>query len=250
MVSFQIKLAEISMRIHSIYRSTMQFCSEYLTDETPKFEIEITQKDIDEERIHSVHSSVQEGREVVHYTDAYLETLALYRKITAKLIDFHVLLFHSSAVAVGGQVYLFTAKSGVGKTTHTKLWLRNIPNCHVLNGDKPLLLFRNDGIYVCGTPWQGKENYGTNEILPLKALCVLERGKQNHIKQISFGVAFATLMMQAHHPDAGAGVIQSIQLLKQFDRIKLYQLQCNMQDEAAFVSYKGMVENYDKQKIL
>ena len=103
-----------------------------------------------------------------------------YVLTAARLIDFDVLLFHGSVVAVDGQAFLFTAKSGTGKTTHTRLWLKQIPGCHVLNGDKPLLLFRNDGIYACGTPWQGKENYGTNEILPLKSICLFNRDIKNH----------------------------------------------------------------------
>lgn len=242
MVSFQIKLAEISMKINSLYHSTMKFCNEYLTEENPSFEITITQCDINEERTRSDRNCVREGREVVHYSDSYLETLALYRKIVERLIDFDVLLFHGSVAAVDGQAYLFTAKSGTGKTTHTRLWLKNIPNCHVLNGDKPLLLFRNDRVYACGTPWQGKENYGTNEILPLKAICILERSEKNHIEQISFKTAFAALLTQSYHPDGSTGLIQSMQLLKHLDNIKLYSLKCNMEDEAAFISYKGMVE--------
>ena len=242
MVSFQIKMAEIPMKIYSLYPSTMQFCKDYLTEETPSFEIKITQHDIDEERIRSDRGCVQEGREAVHYSDTYLETLALYRKIVARLIDFDVLLFHGSVVAVDGQAFLFTAKSGTGKTTHTRLWLKQIPGCHVLNGDKPLLLFRNDGIYACGTPWQGKENYGTNEILPLKAICILERGEKNHIEQIPFKTAFAALISQSHHPDGNTGLLQSMQMLKRLDDIRLYSLKCNLESEAAFVAYKGMSE--------
>ena len=33
-------------------------------------------------------------------------------------------------------------KGGVGKTTHTKLWLDNIPGSFVVNGDKPLIRAR------------------------------------------------------------------------------------------------------------
>ena len=129
MISFQIKLAEISMKVYCLYQSTERFCREYLTEEEPCFEIEITQQDIEKERIYSNQNCIQEGHEVIHYSDAYLETLALYRKIAARLLDFHVLLFHGSVIAVHGEAYLFTAKSGTGKTTHTKLWLKNSTVC-------------------------------------------------------------------------------------------------------------------------
>ena len=112
----------------------------------------------------------------------------------------------------------------------------------MLNGDKPLIAFYNDGIYACGTPWQGKENLGTNEVLPLKAICILERSTKNQLEQLSFKTAFSTLMTQSYHPNGSKGLMQSIDLIKQFERIKLYRLKCNMNDEAALVSYKGMVE--------
>ena len=56
------------------------------------------------------------------YSDIYLETMAVYRKIEDKLLDYDTILFHGSAVAVDGVGYLFTAKSGTGKSTHTRLW--------------------------------------------------------------------------------------------------------------------------------
>lgn len=242
MISFQIKLAGIPIQVHAIYSYSMQFCQCYLTEEAPYFTVTMTQQDIEEERIRSCRTCIQEKREVIDYSNAYLETLALYRKITAELIRFNILLFHGSVIAVQDQSYLFTAKSGVGKTTHTQLWLKNIPDCHVLNGDKPLIAFYNDGIYACGTPWQGKENLGTNEVLPLKAICILERSTKNQLEQLSFKTAFSTLMTQSYHPNGSKALMQSIDLIKQFERIKLYRLKCNMNDEAALVSYKGMVE--------
>ena len=53
-----------------------------------------------------------------HFTEGYLETLALYRKIAERLPDYHTLLFHGSAIAVDGAAYLFTAKKRNRKSTH------------------------------------------------------------------------------------------------------------------------------------
>ena len=36
-----------------------------------------------------------------------------------KLLDFDGMMLHASAVAIGGYAYLFSADSGVGKSTHT-----------------------------------------------------------------------------------------------------------------------------------
>ncbi|MBQ0065579.1 MAG: hypothetical protein KBT48_07415 [Firmicutes bacterium] len=47
---------------------------------------------------------------------------------------------------------MFTAVLGTGKTTHTRLWLKNLPESFVVNGDKPLLQIDKEQTLVCGTP--------------------------------------------------------------------------------------------------
>ena len=39
-----------------------------------------------------------------------------------KLLDYDGMLLHASAVEKDGCAYLFSAKSGIGKSTHTALW--------------------------------------------------------------------------------------------------------------------------------
>ena len=242
MTEFQIKLAGIPMRIRAIYPQTEVFCRAYLTQETPLFEIAMKREDLDHIRKVSEENAAREGREPEAAGDPYLEALALYDRITEELLSYGVLLFHSCAVAAGGKAYLFTAKTGVGKTTHARLWLKNIPGCHIINGDKPLLRFTDEGVSVCGTPWQGKENYGTNEILPLKAICLLERGAENRITPVGFHEAFSVLLKQSHHPGGSAGLPASIKLLEQLQQIPMYRMQCRMDDAAAWTAYRGMTE--------
>lgn len=47
------------------------------------------------------------------------------------------LSIHASAVVSDGKAYLFLGKSGTGKSTHARLWLKNIPGSHLLNDDNP-----------------------------------------------------------------------------------------------------------------
>ncbi len=231
MIEFTLKLAGFPISAAVNYESTRSFCAAYLTPEPPQLSVSVTEEDIAAEARESADAG---------FSPNYLERLALYRQITRALQSRNVLLFHGSALALEGQVILFTAPSGTGKTTHTRLWLKNIPGCHVLNGDKPLLKFTDDGVLVCGTPWQGKENYGCNEILPLGALCLLERSAENRIERIDFHAAFSTLITQTYHPDEGA-MLRDMQLLGALAKLPLYRLGCNMDDEAAFVSRRGII---------
>ena len=170
-----------------------------------------------------------------------METLAVYRKIAVGLLDHDVFLMHGSAVAVDGQGYLFTASSGVGKTTHTRLWLAHIPGASVVNGDKPLLRFSDGGVEVCGTPWAGKEGMNANVAVPLRAICVLERGAENRIAPLPFLEAYPILLQQSYRPADAAALQKTMQFVRRLgERVKLYRLACNMEPDAARVSYEGM----------
>lgn len=73
------------------------------------------------------------------YSLSYLETLAVYRKIVTRLVFSDILLIHGSAIAVDGKAYLFTAPSGTGKSTHTRMWREYFKDRAVMvNDDKPL----------------------------------------------------------------------------------------------------------------
>ncbi len=120
--TFAIKLAGIVIGIHPLFPEIREMCRDYLTNESHEFEISVSLEDICFERQKSDREAIIEGRKPSQYSDAYLETLAVYRKIAEKLVQYDVMLFHGSAVAVDGIGYLFAAKSGTGKRTHTRLW--------------------------------------------------------------------------------------------------------------------------------
>ena len=100
-------------------------CAPYLVDDEAEYHISITFADIDLERQRSIRTEVLEHVSTQNYTDSYLETLAVYRKLAQLWCRKDILLMHGSVVAVDGQAYLFTAKSGTGKTTHTSLWMQH-----------------------------------------------------------------------------------------------------------------------------
>lgn len=76
-----------------------------------------------------------------------LEETAVYRKIADKMVDYDTFVFHGSVIAVEGQAYLFTAKSGTGKSTHTRLWREMLGDKAVMvNDDKPMLRVTESGV--------------------------------------------------------------------------------------------------------
>ena len=255
---FIIQLAGHRIRIFPRYEWIREYCKdyiipdtglgkEYLSDEvagvtTTDLTVQISSDDIAYECLHSDRDAQKNGQEPVMYTDAYLETLAVYRRIAEWMPMQNTLLFHGSVVAVDGQAYLFTAKSGTGKSTHTRLWREYFGDRAVMiNDDKPLLQIREDGIYAYGTPWDGKHRLSTNMSAPLSGICILRRGADNSICRISAEDAYPMLVQQCYRPMDKVALGHTMCLL---DRIKetvpCYELYCNMSEKAVETAYNGM----------
>lgn len=239
---FSIKLADCNVGISALFPSIREFCQDYLTQEVPAFSVKICPIDISFEREKSAHEDEVEGIPVRQFSDEYLEILAVYRKIAIKLLEFDTLLFHGSVIAVDGEGYLFTAKSGTGKSTHTRLWRQLLGKRAVMiNDDKPLLKVTDNGVIAYGTPWDGKHRLSTNISVPLKAICILERSETNHIESISKRAAFPMLMQQSYRPEDTASMVKTLELVDKLgSSTKLYKLGCNMELKAAQIAFEGM----------
>ena len=204
--------------------------------------IRITQSDIDFEREKSAKEDIKEGIPIRHFSDAYLETLAVYRKIADYLLSCDTLLFHGSVIAVDGEGYLFTAKSGTGKSTHTRLWREYFGERAVMvNDDKPLLHVTDSGVTAYGTPWDGKHRLSTNIAVPLKGICILTRDIKNHIEQAESHAAYPMIVQQTNRSLSSDGMKQTLSLIdRMLNVVPVYRLGCNMDIEAARVAYEGM----------
>lgn len=160
-----------------------------------------------------------------------------------KLLDFDGMVLHASAVVLDGQAYLFSAKSGVGKSTHTALWLHYFGNqAYIINDDKPAIRLINNQFMVCGTPWSGKTDQNKSEIVPLKAIAFLERSQTNEIERIDSKTALPLLLSQTLRPTKKMNVLLAL-LDKLLTEVPVYKLYCNMREDAVACSYNGMKGN-------
>lgn len=245
MESFWIKLAQREISICCNFAATREFCRDYRIqtpeDEEQAIRVTVDAQDIFKERREAEKEYGEAG--ALQFSDEYLETLAVYRKIADQMPLYGTILFHGSVVAVDGQAYLFTAKSGTGKSTHTALWRDCFKGRAVMiNDDKPLLSVRDDGqVIAYGTPWQGKHGLGANLGMPLRGICVLERGKENEIFPLEKEQAFVTIYQQTYRPVAHADVIRrTLEILQKVMQIPLWRLKCNISKEAVRVAYEAM----------
>ena len=236
------KMADKVIEVTSIYEKVHDYCKDYLTDEPADFSVTITTDDIAAEKRKTESEYAYEGKPAPNYSDALLEETAVYRKIAEKMPSFDTVVFHGSVIAVDGQGFLFTAKSGTGKSTHTALWREYLGDkAIIVNDDKPMLKITDSGVIAYGTPYNGKHRLGCNTSVPLKAICILTRGENNSIVRIDKSEAYAMLLQQVYRPQVP---VQMAKTLKLVDRmaasVELYKLACNMDIEAAEIAYNTM----------
>lgn len=228
------KIADIVFDAVMIYSYTEKLCQNYLYtgDEPVEFNAIITQEDI-----------AKEKKNAPEFPDAYLESLALFRK----LCDYALskkdgIIFHSSAIMVDGQAYLFTAPSGTGKSTHARLWREMLGDRAIMiNDDKPIIRYVDGEFYVYGTPWNGKHRLDTNTRAKIKAICNIYQAKENKIEKADLGEMLITILNQTLRPSEVGMVDKLFNLIdKLLSQVELYKLGCNISREAAELSFGVM----------
>lgn len=177
-----------------------------------------------------------------HLSDEDCEYLSTGGSFYRQLLKFDGMLLHASAVVVDGRAYLFSAPCGTGKSTHTQLWLRVFGDrARILNDDKPALRLEDGVWYAYGTPWSGKHDISANIRVPVAGICFLRQAKENTIEPFAGVRAIFALLEQTARP-AGADLRQQLMVLldKLLTRVPVWQMGCNMDPQAALVSYEAM----------
>lgn len=245
MITKVYKIADKTIKISSLFDDVHKLCCDYLSDGDADFSVSSNENDINLERTRSAQEDVRQGRKVINFADSYLETLVIYRKIAEKMIDYNTLLFHGSAVAVDGRAYLFCAKSGTGKSTHTRLWREYFKDKAIMvNDDKPLLRLVGNCVHVCGTPWNGKHRIGNNISVELGAICFLDRAENNRIEPVPANLALPMLLQYCYKSSDKSRLTHTLGLLNEIkNRVNLYSLHCNMNTDAVTTAYNAMKGN-------
>lgn len=143
------------------------------------------------------------------------------------------LLMHASAVEHKGKSVVFTASSGVGKTTQAELWVK-YKDATILNGDKVFLKREDDGIHAWGSPWKGSSPYAENASAPLKAIVALEQAEENSIRKLEGFEVLEYVVPHVFFPSWDERCEQAV--LTFLDQVlgetEVYLLKCRPDEEA------------------
>lgn len=155
-----------------------------------------------------------------------------------ELLRHNGMMLHSSCVEKDGFAYLFSARSGTGKSTHTHLWLKNLEGTRIINDDKPALTYDNGKWYACGTPFSGKTDENLDIKIPVRAITFLHRSEKNTVKRIPPFQAVSLLLEQTIKPADRSLAENMLELADHLLReVPVFSLGCNLQDDAAIVAY-------------
>ena len=153
------------------------------------------------------------------------------------------LLIHASVVEKDRKGYAFLGKSGMGKSTHSSLWLRYVEGVKLLNDDNPAIRIEEDGsVYVYGTPWSGKTPCYKNRKVPLKALVRLEQAPVNCFTWKEGTEALVTFLPSCPSMRWNTllytGMCNLLELI--IGKVKLGYLKCLPDKDAALLCYEEM----------
>jgi len=182
------------------------------------------------------------------YPASWTENMVAYMESAyqfyLQLIGFDGLFLHASAVVLDGKAYLFSGKSGAGKSTHTRLWQQVYGDrARVINDDKPALR-RIDGRWIAyGTPWCGKDGINLNEQAPLAGICFLKKSHRNAIRRLDKRDALAQILSQTIYrfPDRQKMDMLFDLVEKLLSEIPVYELENLPEPDAARLSHKTML---------
>ena len=186
--------------------------------------------------------------------DEEREFYAFHAAVVHQLYRFDAILMHGVAIGYNGKSYIFTAPSGVGKSTRANLFRRYIGNdkVSIINGDKPIIRKINGKFYASGTPWCGKESLSQNVMLPVGGIGLLHRSDVNRANRAQANeIVDFIIPHQVYIPKEPEAAAKTLELLDEaLQSIPIYNLFSDRSEEGIKVIFECFTgENFEQVKI-
>lgn len=156
-----------------------------------------------------------------------------------------ILEMHASVIKYQGKGYLFLGKSGTGKSTHSRQWLKAIEGTSLLNDDNPIVRVDEEGkVIVYGSPWSGKTPCYINDSVPVGAFVRIRQCPENKIHKMEIIEAYAAIYSSSSGYKADLGMSDGLHstMEKIVLSVPCYLLDCLPDEDAARVCAKEVVK--------
>lgn len=221
------RIAGLDVYMEPQFKQLVTTSEKFKTDGCPQAQITIPYKRADYERW---------LEERPHLTLSDAENICTCNFFASEVIQYGAIVLHASALLFNGKAYLYSADSGVGKTTHTKLWQQYYgkEKAVIINDDKPVIRLIDGVFFASGTPWSGNSLECENITAPLGAIVFLNRGKENHLERLfKAGQILPLLLIQTVHRTSADKLSRVLALADRLIQdVPVYKLDCTMDKEA------------------
>lgn len=159
----------------------------------------------------------------------------------------NIIAIHASTITYAGKSVLFLGESGTGKSTHTRLWLKHIPDTELLNDDSPFLMIDSGRkLRVYGSPWSGKTPCYKDIHTPVAAMVRLSQAPENKIRLLSKTEAMGALLPSfppsfMYDPELSEKVYAILSAVLQ--ETPVYHLECLPDEDAARLVFQTLKES-------
>ena len=142
-------------------------------------------------------------------------------------------LIHASCIAIDDKGVAFVGPSGIGKSTHSQLWLKHIPGARLLR------LMPGGEVMLFGSPWSGKTSCYSNEGVRLETIFRMEQAEENRAVRMDGIEAFRMLLSSTSliGRDSLSFAVISGTLAQIAGSIPTFTLYNKPEQEAALLSY-------------
>ena len=138
-------------------------------------------------------------------------------------------------------------RSGLGKSTHSSLWLRFVKDSELLNDDQPAVRILDDKPIIFGTPWSGKTRCYKNLQVELSTILCMDQQPYNKITKISNVNLFTHLLSACSLLKSEKNTLQYIlkTLAKIAEKVKGGILENKPEAAAAQLAYAFFLRDND-----
>lgn len=154
---------------------------------------------------------------------------------------------HSSSVLYKDRLVLFSAASGVGKSTHATLW-EKILKVRQMNGDFNLLSVEKDEngedvLMVHGTPWCGTSFTFTTASYKPGYIVMLKQGPENKVNEMEMDERLTALLSRTFSPGWNKEMFEyNFELAKEItEKCPIVRYEC-LPDETAVYVIKEVID--------
>ncbi len=197
------------------------------------------------DRIYQMHAAAQWSEIVVDIDfttveSAYvLNNFIMFTYIYSAAYH-QTILIHSSCITRGNRGIAFMGPSGIGKSTHSRLWLEYIEGALLLNDDQPAIRIQDGQPYIYGTPWSGKGNCYKNEGVPLDTIFRMEQALCNEATRCSsielFGHLLVSCSLMREDIQTFDRITRTLSFIAR--NVRSFRLKCRPDQAAAELSFK------------